>query len=141
MILKNNRGKEEHLVATSRGERGIACPFLIDRLEARPTTPRHAPILIGDGYKTFENYGMLVHARTGPVALVRHESFPHSCNIFLCPPNHRLGVKNQRRQTKMKEWAQKRKQELEIIGAIELAEVFQLIVNLCELEEQYVEML
>jgi hypothetical protein len=36
----------------------------------------------------------------------------------------------------MKEWAKKRKQELEVIGAIELAEVFQLIVNLCELEEQ-----
>jgi hypothetical protein len=82
---------------------------------------------------------MLVPARTGLAALVRHESFFHSCNIFFCPPNYRLGVKNQRRQTKMKEWAKKRKQELEDIGAIELAEVFQLIVNLCELEEQYVD--
>ncbi len=36
----------------------------------------------------------------------------------------------------MKEWAKKRKQELEEMGAIELAEVFQLIINLCELEER-----
>ncbi len=41
----------------------------------------------------------------------------------------------------MKEWAKKRKEELEEIGAIELAEIFQLLVNICELEEQYVETL
>ena len=38
----------------------------------------------------------------------------------------------------MKEWAKKRKQELEEMGAIELAEVFQLLINMCELEEQYI---
>ncbi len=37
----------------------------------------------------------------------------------------------------MKEWAKKREQELEEIGATELAEVFKLIVNVCELEEKY----
>jgi len=35
------------LVATSRAERGIARQFLIDRLEASPTTLHHFPILIG----------------------------------------------------------------------------------------------
>jgi hypothetical protein len=39
----------------------------------------------------------------------------------------------------MKEWAKKRKQELEATGAMELAEVFQLIVTICELEDQYVD--
>lgn len=38
----------------------------------------------------------------------------------------------------MKEWAKKRKEELEAMGAIELAEVFQLLINMCELEEQYI---
>jgi hypothetical protein len=34
----------------------LARHFLIDRLEACPTTLHHAPILIGYGHKTFENY-------------------------------------------------------------------------------------
>jgi hypothetical protein len=36
----------------------------------------------------------------------------------------------------MKEWAKKRRQELEAIGERELAEMFQLVIRLCELEEQ-----
>jgi hypothetical protein len=36
----------------------------------------------------------------------------------------------------MKEWAKKRGQELEAMGAKELAEMFQLVVKICELEEQ-----
>ena len=36
----------------------------------------------------------------------------------------------------MKDWAKKRKQELEEMGAMELAEVFQLLVKICELEER-----
>jgi hypothetical protein len=39
-ILKNNRGKEEHLVAT-----GICPSFRIDRLEACPTSQLYSPIL------------------------------------------------------------------------------------------------
>ncbi len=36
----------------------------------------------------------------------------------------------------MKEWAKKRRQELEAIGEKELAEMFQLVVKICELEEE-----
>ncbi len=36
----------------------------------------------------------------------------------------------------MKKWAEKRRQELEAIGATELADMFRAIVKLCELEEQ-----
>jgi len=37
-VLKNNREKENNLVATSSAERGIARHFPMDRLEAYPTT-------------------------------------------------------------------------------------------------------
>ncbi len=37
----------------------------------------------------------------------------------------------------MKEWAKKRKQELEAMGEKELAEIFQLVVKICELEEKF----
>jgi hypothetical protein len=36
----------------------------------------------------------------------------------------------------MKAWAEKRRQETEAMGERELAEVFQLIIKICELEEQ-----
>ncbi len=36
----------------------------------------------------------------------------------------------------MKAWAQKRKEEVEAAGEKELAEVFQLVIKICELEEQ-----
>ena len=36
----------------------------------------------------------------------------------------------------MKEWAKKRRQELEVMGERELAEMFQLVIRICELEEQ-----
>ena len=36
----------------------------------------------------------------------------------------------------MKAWAQKRRQETEAAGEKELAEVFQLVIKICELEEQ-----
>ena len=36
----------------------------------------------------------------------------------------------------MKTWAEKRKRELEAMGETELAEVFRLVVKMCELEEQ-----
>ncbi len=36
----------------------------------------------------------------------------------------------------MKEWAKKRRQELEAMGEKELAEMFQLVIRICELEEQ-----
>jgi hypothetical protein len=36
----------------------------------------------------------------------------------------------------MKAWAEKRRQELEAIGERELAEMFQLVIRICELEEQ-----
>jgi hypothetical protein len=36
----------------------------------------------------------------------------------------------------MKAWAQRRKQELESMGEKELAEVFQLVIKICELEEE-----
>jgi hypothetical protein len=36
----------------------------------------------------------------------------------------------------MKEWAKKRIEELEAMGEQELAEMFQLVVKICELEEQ-----
>ncbi len=36
----------------------------------------------------------------------------------------------------MKAWAEKRKHEVEALGATELAEMFHLIIRLCELEEQ-----
>ena len=59
--LKDNREKENDLVATSRAERGIArhvlvgqasCLFhLIDGLEACPTTLRYSPILSVMGTK------------------------------------------------------------------------------------------
>ncbi len=38
----------------------------------------------------------------------------------------------------MKVWALKRREELEAAGEKELAEVFQLVVKICELEEQLV---
>jgi len=55
-VLKNNREKENDLVAMSRAERGIARHFLIDRLEACPTNLHHAPILIGYRHKILENF-------------------------------------------------------------------------------------
>ncbi len=36
----------------------------------------------------------------------------------------------------MKEWAEKRRRELEAAGEKELADVFRLVVRICELEEQ-----
>ncbi len=36
----------------------------------------------------------------------------------------------------MKTWAEKRRREMEAVGATELAEMFKTIVKLCELEEQ-----
>jgi hypothetical protein len=36
----------------------------------------------------------------------------------------------------MKEWAEKRRQELEAIGEKELAAIFQLVINICEIEQQ-----
>ncbi len=36
----------------------------------------------------------------------------------------------------MKTWAERRKREMEAIGATELAEMFSTIVKLCELEER-----
>ncbi len=36
----------------------------------------------------------------------------------------------------MKAWALKRRQEVEAAGEKELAEVFQLVIKICELEEQ-----
>ncbi len=36
----------------------------------------------------------------------------------------------------MKAWALKRREELESAGEKELAEVFQLVIKICELEEQ-----
>jgi hypothetical protein len=36
----------------------------------------------------------------------------------------------------MKAWEEKRRQELEAMGEKELAEVFQLIIKICELEEE-----
>jgi len=36
----------------------------------------------------------------------------------------------------MKAWAEKRRQEMEAIGEKDLAEVFQLVIKICELEEQ-----
>ena len=63
-ILKNNHEKENDLVATSCAERGIACHFLIDGLEARPTILHYARIFMGYSPKTFENYYML--KKTGP---------------------------------------------------------------------------
>jgi hypothetical protein len=36
----------------------------------------------------------------------------------------------------MKEWAEKRRQELEAIGEKELAVLFQLVINICEIEQQ-----
>jgi hypothetical protein len=63
---QKNREKENDLVVTSRAERGIARHFLIDRLEACPTTLHHAPILIGYGHKTFENYYMCEGSAFGP---------------------------------------------------------------------------
>jgi hypothetical protein len=36
----------------------------------------------------------------------------------------------------MKAWALKRRQEIEAAGEKELAEVFELVIKICELEEQ-----
>lgn len=36
----------------------------------------------------------------------------------------------------MKEWAKKRRRELEAMGEKELVEMFQLVIKICELEEQ-----
>ena len=36
----------------------------------------------------------------------------------------------------MKEWAERRRRELEAAGEQELADVFRLVVRICELEEQ-----
>jgi hypothetical protein len=36
----------------------------------------------------------------------------------------------------MKEWAEKRRQELEAIGEKELAALFQLVIKICEIEQQ-----
>ena len=36
----------------------------------------------------------------------------------------------------MKEWAEKRRMEMEALGERELADVFRLVVRICELEEQ-----
>lgn len=36
----------------------------------------------------------------------------------------------------MKEWAEKRRQELDDMGERELAVVFQLVIRICELEDQ-----
>jgi len=36
----------------------------------------------------------------------------------------------------MKAWAQKRKREMEVVGENELAVMFDLVVRLCELDEQ-----
>lgn len=37
----------------------------------------------------------------------------------------------------MKEWAQRRRRELEAMGERELAEMFQLVIKIWELEEQF----
>jgi hypothetical protein len=36
----------------------------------------------------------------------------------------------------MKEWAEKRMRQLQAMGEMELAEVFQLVIRICELEDQ-----
>ncbi len=36
----------------------------------------------------------------------------------------------------MKTWAEKRRREMEAVGATELADMFKTIVKLCELEDQ-----
>jgi len=38
----------------------------------------------------------------------------------------------------MKAWAEKRRQEIEAMGEKDLAQVFQLIIKICELEEQLI---
>jgi hypothetical protein len=35
----------------------------------------------------------------------------------------------------MKEWAEKRMRQLQAMGEMELAEVFQLVIRICELED------
>jgi hypothetical protein len=54
-VLKNNRKKKRFGGDVPRRRRDCLS-HLIDRLEACPTTLHHAPILIGYGHKTFENY-------------------------------------------------------------------------------------